>query len=151
MRISILILGFKGLKNFYSLNLLCISPSLLETKQNIASTKICQSFLASQVPVLKRNKAPNSSTSNHPFFSCNKNPWINYLTLSRLTITFDSHGQFTVGDNETNKTFVICVFIFIPRWWTSRELVAMALKSFYNWCWAIVWDELVKTPAIGVW
>ena len=46
------------------------------TKQNIASTKNSQEFLASQVPVLKRNKATNSSTSNHPFFSCNENPFI---------------------------------------------------------------------------
>ena len=46
------------------------------TKQNIASTKNSQEFLASQVPVLKRNKATNSSTSNHPFFSCNENPCI---------------------------------------------------------------------------
>ena len=42
------------------------------TKQNIAFTKNCQDFLASQVPVLKRSKATNSSTSNHPFFSCNE-------------------------------------------------------------------------------
>ena len=46
------------------------------TKQNIASTNYSQEFLASQVPVLKRNKATNASTSNHPFFSCNEKPCI---------------------------------------------------------------------------
>ena len=47
-----------------------ISPYLfwkqILKKQNIAYTKNCQEFLASQVPVLKRNKATNSSTSNLP-------------------------------------------------------------------------------------
>ena len=38
------------------------------TKQNIASTKNSQDS-ASQVPVLKRNKATNSRTSKHPFFT----------------------------------------------------------------------------------
>ena len=46
------------------------------TKQNIASTKNYQEFLASQVPVLKRDRATNSSTSKHPFFRCNENPRI---------------------------------------------------------------------------
>ena len=67
------------LKNVYSSNFSCICPSLLKqilTKQNIASTKNCQEFLVSQVPVLKRNNATNSSTSNHPFYSCNENPCI---------------------------------------------------------------------------
>ena len=39
------------------------------TKQIILSTKNSQEFLASQVSVLRRNKATNSSTSNHPFSS----------------------------------------------------------------------------------
>ena len=33
------------------------------TKQNIASTKNSQEFLAYQVPILRKNKATNSSTS----------------------------------------------------------------------------------------
>jgi len=37
------------------------------TKQNIAYTKNSQQFLASQVSVLRGNKATNSSTSNIPF------------------------------------------------------------------------------------
>ena len=44
------------------------------TNQNIASTKNSQLFLAPQVCSLRRNKTNNSSTSNHPFSSCNQNP-----------------------------------------------------------------------------
>ena len=44
------------------------------TRPNIASTKNSQEFLASQVSVLRRNKANNSSTSNRPFFSCTESP-----------------------------------------------------------------------------
>ena len=40
------------------------------TRQNIASKKNFQEFLASQVSDLKRNIATNSSTSKHQFFSC---------------------------------------------------------------------------------
>ena len=46
------------------------------TRQNIASTRNSQEFLASQVSVLRRNKATNSSTSNRPFFSCTESPCI---------------------------------------------------------------------------
>ena len=45
------------------------SKSIL-TKQIISSTKKSQEFLASQVFVLGRKKATNSSTSNRPFSSC---------------------------------------------------------------------------------
>ena len=34
-----------------------------------------QEFLASQVSVLRRNKATNSNTSNRPFFSFTESPW----------------------------------------------------------------------------
>ena len=44
------------------------------TRPNMASTKNSQEFLASQVSVLRRNKANNSSTSNRPFFSCTESP-----------------------------------------------------------------------------
>ena len=35
-----------------------------------------------------------------------------------LTLSYTSHsrGQFAVGDNEKNKTIVIFVFIFTPKW-----------------------------------
>ena len=59
------------------------------TKQNIASTKNSQEFLALQVPVVRRNKATNSSTSNHPFFSFNENlVFANLFKLFRVARTF---------------------------------------------------------------
>jgi len=59
------------------------------TKQNIASTKNSQQFLASQVSVLRRNKAKNSSTSKHPFFSCNESPCTRqFIQAFRLVNTF---------------------------------------------------------------
>jgi len=47
---------------------LCFSFRKKKAKQNIAATKNSQEFLASQVLVLRRNKATNSGRSNHPFF-----------------------------------------------------------------------------------
>ena len=44
------------------------------TKQNIACTKDFQQFLASRVSFLRINKATNSSTSKHPFFSYSESP-----------------------------------------------------------------------------
>ena len=39
----------------------------ISTKQVIASTESSYQFLAPKVPVLRRNKATNSSTSTDPF------------------------------------------------------------------------------------
>ena len=46
-----------------------------------------------------------------------------------VAISSHSHGQFAVGDNEKNKTIVILVFTFTPRWQTSRANVLGSLKS----------------------
>ena len=61
------------------------------TRQNIASKKNSQEFLASRVSDLKRNIATNSSTSKHQFFSCTELKALvlgNLLKLFRLDITF---------------------------------------------------------------
>ena len=62
--------------NIYLSKLLCICPSLLEkkisTKRDIASTEISYQFLALKVPLLRRNKANNSSTSTDPFSAATK-------------------------------------------------------------------------------
>ena len=51
--------------------------------------KNSQEFLTSQVSILERNIAKNSSTSNHPFFSCTETPVFgNLLKLFRLDIKF---------------------------------------------------------------
>ena len=39
---------------------------------------------------------------------------------NNLDLPSHSHGQLAVGDNEKNKTIVIFVLIFIPKWQTSR-------------------------------
>ena len=54
------------------------------TRQIILSTKNSQEFLASQVSVLRRNKATNSSASNRPFF----------INSRVLDLTSRSHGKF---------------------------------------------------------
>ena len=61
------------------------------TRQNIASKKNSQEFLASRVSDLKRNIVTNSSTSKHQFFSCTELKAIvlgNLFKLFRLGITF---------------------------------------------------------------
>ena len=55
------------LKNFKFIFVPLFSKQIL-TKQNMASSKNRQQFLASQISVLMRNKAIKSSSPNHPFF-----------------------------------------------------------------------------------
>ena len=43
--------------------------NIILTKQNAASTKNSQQFLASQVSVFRRNRVTDSNTSKHPFFT----------------------------------------------------------------------------------
>ena len=62
----------QGRRHEMASRLLVSKPTL--TRQNIASRENSQEFLASQVSVLRRNKATNSSTSNRPFFSCTESP-----------------------------------------------------------------------------
>ena len=49
----------------------------ISTKQDTASTEISYQFLALEVPVKRRNKDTNSSTSTDPFSAAiNENPYI---------------------------------------------------------------------------
>ena len=77
-------------------------------------------FLASQVPVLKRNKATNFSLLLIIHFSAAMKTLVfgNLFTLLRLPITFAR--AFAVGNNEKVKTIVIFVFIFTA---ISRKVV----------------------------
>ena len=63
-----------------------------------------------------------------PNFSPNK-PLYLVIYSSFLDLPPHSNGQFAVGDNEKNKTIIILVFIFIPKWKTSRANVMASLKS----------------------
>ena len=101
----------------YSSNFLCIFPPLLDKnlniRQNIASTKNCQEFLASQVPVLKRNKLTNSITSNHPFFSSNENHRIysNSFTLFK-TYHHIRTGSLLLGVVKRIDDCHICLHLY---------------------------------------
>ena len=73
-----------------------------------SSTKNCQEFLASQVPVLKRNKATNSRTSNHPFSAAMKTlVFGNLFKLFRLAITFAPEVYHVGIKMKTNMTIVL--------------------------------------------
>ena len=73
-------------------------------KANIASTEITDQFLTpnAKVPVLRRNKATNSSTSTHPFSAATKTLKLEIYS-NFLDLPSHSHGQFTIGDNEKEK------------------------------------------------
>ena len=66
--------------NIYLSKLLCLPFSFrkkISTKQDTASTEISYQFLALEVPVKRRNKDTNSSTSTDPFSAAiNENPYI---------------------------------------------------------------------------
>ena len=81
------------LNNFYLSNLLCIFSLLfsqkISTKDDITSTEISYQFLALKVPVLRRNKATNSSTSTDPFSAATKTLVLgNLFKFERFAITF---------------------------------------------------------------
>ena len=82
------------LNNFYLSKLLCIFPSLFTKNLNkahipVTSTKISYQFLGLKVPVLRRNKATNSSTSTDPFSAATKTLVLgNLFKFERFAITF---------------------------------------------------------------
>ena len=60
----------------------------ISTKQDITSSEISYQFLSTKVPVLRRNKATNSSTSTDQFLAATK-PLVlgNLFKLVRFAIT----------------------------------------------------------------
>ena len=91
----------------------------ISQKQNIASMETSYQFSVSKVPVFRRNKASNSSTSKHPFFQRQwRAEWKPlYLVIYSRFLDLPSHWheQFSIGDNEKNKANVI-FFSFISKW-----------------------------------
>ena len=61
------------IKELLFIKLTLYSAFRFVTKQNIAYTKNSQEFLESQVP-FEGNKAFNSNTCNHPFYSYSDKP-----------------------------------------------------------------------------
>ena len=71
----------------------CVSALLfskkISTKQDITSTEISYQFLVPKVPVLRRNKATNSSSSTDPISAAKKTLGLgNLFKLERFAITF---------------------------------------------------------------
>ena len=61
----------------------------ISTKHNITYMEISYQFSALKVPVLRRNKATNSSTSTDPFSAATKTLVLgNLFNFERFTITF---------------------------------------------------------------
>ena len=121
------------LKNFHSLNLLCTCVSLFETvltRQNTASRKNSQEFLASQVSVLRRHKATNSSTSNRPFFRGTESPCPcigNLFRLFRLDIEFAREVCYL--ETKMKKIWQSSYSFHYPQWQTARANVMANLTS----------------------
>ena len=122
---------------FIKLTYFVFVPLLLKqilTKQKKASTKNSQEFLPSQVPVLKRNKATNSNTSDHPFFSCNEKPFIWLFIhdkLFRLAITFAREVCHLWIKMKTNMTIVL-FFSSNPQQQTARMASLKSLNKLPN-------------------
>ena len=112
----------------------------ISTKHDITSTEISYQFSALKVPVWRRNKATNSSTSTYgSIFSCNKNLVLgNLFKFERFSM--HSHEHFAIGDNEKNKAIAIFSLIFIPKWQTSSANVMSSLKTL---------NELLSTRAFS--
>ena len=89
----------------------CVSALLfskkISTKQDITSTEISYQFLARRFPLLRRNKATNSSTLTDPFSAATKTLVLGIIYSSLKDLPSHSHGPFAIGDNEKNKTIVI--------------------------------------------
>ena len=89
----------------------------INNKQNIASKKNSQEFLASRVPDLKRNIANNSSTSKHQFFSCTELKALvlgNLLKLFRLDITFVWEVYGRLGIKMKKNMTIVLFFSLSP-------------------------------------
>ena len=72
---------------------LTLHLSLSFRRQNIASTKNSQTFLESQVSVLRRNIATNSCTSNHHFSAAFKAFVLGKFIQAFLDLTSHAHGK----------------------------------------------------------
>ena len=132
----------------YLSKLLCIFSSLFTKNLNKARYNIYGNLLpvlALKVPVLRRNKATNSSTSTDPFSTATKTlAKVIYSSLKDLPS--HSHGHFAIGDNKKNKTIAIFFSIVIPKWQTSRANVMSSLKTLNKFFFtALLGAPLVNT------
>ena len=107
----------------------------LSTKQDITSTEISYQFLAPKVPVLRRNKVTNSSTSTDPFSAATKT-----LVLGNLfkhvwfAITFARAVCHWREWQEWDNCQIFFI-VFIPKWQTFRANVMSRTlnKTLFTW------------------
>ena len=121
------------LKNFYSSNLLCICPSLLETNLNNES-KI--SLLRKTV---KRRRFLFGREIRLPtpvlltiHFSAALKPLHLVIYWRFKDLPSHSHGQLAFGDNEKNKMTVKFVFIFIPNSIQFNSILYFTLYKIFT-------------------
>ena len=115
------------LNNFYLSKLLCIFPSLFAKNLNKARYNISYQFLALKDPVLRRNKATNSSTSICPFFSCTESHIVlgNLFKVYRLDITFARE----VCHLGKKKIWQSSYSFHYPQWQNAR---ANVMANLFN-------------------
>ena len=77
--------------------------------------EISYHFLALKVPLLRRNKATNSSTSTDPFSAATKTLVLGNLFKFERLLPSRSHGPFATGDKEKNETIVIFSSFLSPN------------------------------------
>ena len=106
------------LNNPFLSKLLCIFPSLFAKNLNKARYNIYGNLLpvfSTKVPVLRRNKATNSSTLTYPFSAATKTLVLGIIYSSLKDLPSHSHGPFAIGDNEKNKTIAYFFISVYPQ------------------------------------
>ena len=134
-------------------------------KQDIASTEIAYQFLAPKVPVLRRNKATNPSTSTDPFSAATKAFVLgNLFKLVGSAITFAR--AVCIGGNEKN-TRRLSYFpsslspsgkVPVRMWWSksmnklpsTRAFILVQLKNgcLIYWSWWLYFSSKLKPTTL---
>ena len=132
--------GLPFIKLSFVFVLFFFDTNIILTKQNAASTKNSQQFLASQVSVFRRNRVTDSNTSKHPFFT--------FITFTRefchlgmkvkknMTIVlFFSLSPMANGpyecDGKSNKLFFFFFSEFFGRDWLQTCSIKLESSEAY--------------------
>ena len=118
------------LKNFYFIKVILNSSFFFKTKNlNKAKYSISYQFLAPKVvPVLRRNKAPTSVLIANHFSAVMKTLVLGNLFKFLRFAIMHIHEQFSIVDNEKNRTIVIFSSFLTPSgklpvkmWWANLK------------------------------
>ena len=106
----------------------------ISRKQDITSTEISYQFLARRFPLLRRNKATNSSTLTDPFSAATKTLVLGIIYSSLKDLPSHSHGPFAIGDNEKNKRIAIFLHLSLsPGGKLSVRMSCQVQKPWINY------------------